>query len=415
MTRFSWMATIVVGIAAAAIAAEKPFYDLRTHQTEYAGPGRDSPDPTDVDEIRIGYFGPSDPAHSAAGDAWCAAQLAIDEANRAGGYRGKPFRLVPGWSDNPWKGGAAQVTRMVYVDHVWAIVGGIDSASTHLAEQVVAKARLPLVSPGSTDRTANMANVPWMFSCLPGDHLQAPVLADALARRLANRSWVAIQSDDHDSRQFMIELDRALAGRRIGPSYRYTAKAADTAVGDVVAATIAAQPEGILIVAADVDSIRLVAALRQAGFRGDFFGGPSFGRRRFLEQAKATAEGAFFPLVAQPGPAFDAFRDLFRQHFQREPDFAAAGAYDAVRIVVAGIHTAGLNRRASATPSAPCPASRALAAPSAGIRWEATAGRSNSEFSARAVSLWPSSAGEKTWFPKHSARPMGLVMPGGPD
>ena len=77
---------------------------------------------------------------------------------------------------------------MVYADGVWAILGGIDSASTHLAEQVTTKARLPLVCAASSDRTANSAIVPWIFSLLPGNQLQAPVLAAELARRIGRQA-----------------------------------------------------------------------------------------------------------------------------------------------------------------------------------------------------------------------------------
>ena len=82
------------------------------------------------------------------------------------------------------------VTRMVYEDSVWALVGGIDSASTHLAEQVTTKARLPLVCGASTDRTMNSAIVPWMFSVLPGNQLQAPLLAAELSRRIGLKPFV---------------------------------------------------------------------------------------------------------------------------------------------------------------------------------------------------------------------------------
>ena len=40
----------------------------------------------------------------------------------AGGYRGKPFRLVPSWSESPWAGGVNRVARMVYEDNVFAIL-----------------------------------------------------------------------------------------------------------------------------------------------------------------------------------------------------------------------------------------------------------------------------------------------------
>ena len=139
------------------------------------------------------------------------AQRRIEEANAEGGYGGIPFRLVSGWSENPWGTGITRVTRMAYSDHVWAVIGSIDGASTHLAEQVVAKARLTLINPASTDKTLNPAHVAWMFSCLPGDHQLAPVLARALVDRIGTDPFTLLSSTDHDSRVFTTELERKLA------------------------------------------------------------------------------------------------------------------------------------------------------------------------------------------------------------
>ncbi|MBL7041774.1 MAG: ABC transporter substrate-binding protein, partial [Pirellulaceae bacterium] len=179
----------------------KPFFDARKQRSEYAGPGREtSTSEEEVEEVLIGYFGPSDPDDPIGGDLWKAAQLAIAQVNSKGGYRGKPFRLVPAWSENPWGTGVKLVTRLAYDQRVWAIVGGIDGPTTHLAEQVVAKARLPLVSPISTDKTVNLANVPWMFSLAPGDHLLAPPLAAEIAARIGDGHFMIVSADDHDSR-----------------------------------------------------------------------------------------------------------------------------------------------------------------------------------------------------------------------
>ena len=92
------------------------------------------------------------------------APSALEAGERAGGYRGAPFRLVPAWSESPWQAGIGQLTRLVYEEGAWAVIGGVDGATTHLAEQVALKARFPLLSPGSTDATANCANVPWLFT-----------------------------------------------------------------------------------------------------------------------------------------------------------------------------------------------------------------------------------------------------------
>lgn len=346
-TRWWIIACWAVGIlftSLPALAAEPPFFDLRTHQTEYAGPGRDAPEPEKTQEVLLGYFGPGDPAHPDAGDLWFAAQIAIEEANREGGYRGKPFKLVSRWSDNPWKAGAAQVTRLVYVDRVWAIVGGIDSATAHLAEQVVAKARLPLLASGSTDRTANMANVPWMFSALPGDHLQSPRLVERLAANIGKKPFVVISSDAHDSRQFVAEVDKALVNRQLAPSFRFTFQASLGEVSDATRRAIDAKPDAILVVADAHDSARVVTRLRAEGFRGLMFGGPAMGRRRFVAEAGGNAEGVVFPLLVDPSVDSCRFQETFRAKRQHEPDYAAACTYDSVRMLVAAVRKAGLNR-----------------------------------------------------------------------
>lgn len=321
-----------------------PFFDRRELPLEYVGPGRDDREPKDLTEVRIGYFGPDDPAHPEAGDLWCAASLAIEEANREGGYRGKPFRLVARWSENPWTGGAAHVTRMVYGDGVWALLGGIDSASTHLAEQVTTKARLALVSAASSDRTTNSAIVPWMFSLLPGNQLQAPLLAAELARRIGRKPLVVIAGEDHDSRSFLAELNRSFSKVGLAPQFQFVDRPSDANEAETVRRALACRPAAVVLIADARGSARLVREFRGARFEGDIVGGPAMGRRRFLEEAGSTAEGVVLPLVRQPGEKWPAWEDAFRKRFQRSPDFAAAATYDAVQMLVAAVRQAGLNR-----------------------------------------------------------------------
>ena len=84
--------------------------------------------------------------------------------------------------------------------------------------------------------------------------------------------------------------------------------------------------------------------IRAAGFQGEIFGGPAMGRRRFLEEAGPAAEGVIFPLLVEPGEKWPALEATFQERFQRSPDFAAAGTYDAVQLLVAAVRKAGLNR-----------------------------------------------------------------------
>jgi ABC-type branched-subunit amino acid transport system substrate-binding protein len=363
--------------AGAEVDSQKPFFDARKQRTQYAGPGREaSTSEEEIEEVLIGYFGPDDPDDPVGGDLWKAAQLALSQANQDGGYHGKPFRLVPAWSENPWGTGVKLVARLAYDERVWAIIGGIDGPTTHLAEQVVAKARLPLVSPVSTDKTVNLANVPWMFSLAPGDHLLAPVLAAEIVTRTGNGHFVIVSADDHDSRLLVVELKKALTKHRAVAKREVVVRQRTEDLDRVVGQLVQVSPDVAVIIADANDSARLVSALRSEEFTGPILGGPAMGRRQFLEEARDAAEGVVFPMIWQPnerekgerekgsgtfcrnGPEGAAhqrsarqryltpfpFVQTFRQRHGHTPDYAAAHMYDAVNLLIEAIRRSGLNR-----------------------------------------------------------------------
>ncbi len=325
-------------------APARPFRDFRQQATPYAGPGRERAETADVSEVLLGYFGPSDPDHPAGGDLWKAAELAVCQANAQGGYQGKPFRLVASWSEDPWRTGIAGIARMAYRDRVWAIVGGSDGPTAHLAEQVAVKARLPLVCPTSSDRTANMANVPWMFSVLPGDHLQAPILAAVLTTRSGRHGYSFLSSPDHDARRFLAELERALKQHQSAPRFTHVLAPGDPAIGTVVRQVVSDEVTAVVIAAGPADSAHFVRELRAGGFRGLILGGHSMGRRQFLAAAGPAAEGVLFPLLCEPAALPASFRQEFETRYHVPPDYVAASTYDALSLLIAAIRRGGLNR-----------------------------------------------------------------------
>jgi ABC-type branched-subunit amino acid transport system substrate-binding protein len=305
------------------------------------GPGRKENPPADIKEVLIGYFGPGTPSHPEWGDMWSAACLAIEEANQAGGYKGLPFRLVAGWSDNPW---ITRVVRMVYVDRVWAVIGGIDGPSTHLAEQVAAKARLPVLSPASTDKTVNLANVPWMFSCLPRDQLQAPVLAQAIASHIGGKSFLLVSAVDHDSHIFTIELAKSLARRQLVPFCHFEFNPDERKINGLVERIVRTNVHTLVLIAGARESASIISAVREKNFTGLIFGGPSLGQRSFLQQAGRAANDVVFPLLYTPGESSNSYDEKFASRFGHHPDYLAAHTYDAVNLLIAAIGQAGLNR-----------------------------------------------------------------------
>jgi branched-chain amino acid transport system substrate-binding protein len=339
-------APLLILLASALLAAgdgPPPYRDFRAHATPYAGPGREAPEPPDAGEVLLGYFGPPDPAHPDGGDAWVAATLAVAEANREGGYRGRPFRLAPAWADDPWRAGAGALARLAYREPIPLILGGLDGAQAHLAAQVVAKARLPLVATASGDRTANAANVAWVVSLLPGDPAHAEAVAQAIAASPGPIALVAI--DARDSRPFAAAMRCALERRGLAPRAEHVV-ADDPESLDAVARQVAASGAAAVVVAAPaLPAARLAAALRSAGFDGPLYGGSGLARRAFREAAGAAAEGVVVPLLFDPeAPRAAGFVAAFTAAAGHPPDFAAAHTYDGVRLAVAAIRRAGRNR-----------------------------------------------------------------------
>ena len=362
-------------------SAVEPYRRLRETTAGYYGPAEDF---THLTEVRIGWFGPSDPADSLNGDFWWAADLAVREANeqRTGtdpaAFTALPIRLVPRWAPDPWRAGVSLLARMVYDEQPLALLGSIDSASTHLAEQVVAKANLPLVSPLATDKTATLAGVSWMFSCAPDDAAIARVLVDDVLAALSGgerpevgsptkevsdqpqpvgrrpsaiekrkAKIVLLATTDHESRMTAREVTCELSRHGLLPEFRFDLSPGVANADESLQGASAALPAAVIVIADASDSARLTRAVRERLGTVPVFGGQTMGRARFLELAGPAAEGVRFPLLFVPG-ARDEIASRFATRFAAErhhaPDYAAALAYDATRLLIAAIHRAGPNR-----------------------------------------------------------------------
>ena len=357
--------------------APEPYANLRDAELGYHGASEDF---VGLTELRLGWFGPSDPEDPLTGDIWWAANLAIEEANtarpegapsqpiadRPSPLAPLPFRLLPRWSVDPWGTGVSQLTRMVYDEQPLALLGSIDSATTHLAEQVVAKANLPLVSPFATDPTITLAGVPWMFSCAPSDDAIARALVDAIlashvstpaedsspdARRAApdtsHASLLVLSTTDHESRMTTRAILREFSRRGRLPDLRREVAPGTVDLAPHLRITTADTPGTVLIVSGAEDAARLTRAVRAEFPAVAIFGGPSVGRRRYLEHAGPAADGVVAPRLFAPDSVATATADFvarFTAARGHAPDFTAALTYDATQLLTAAIRRAGPNR-----------------------------------------------------------------------
>ncbi len=107
------------------------------------------------------------------------ARLAIEEANQRGGYirRGIPFELVVRNDNGLWGSSGNEVIDLAYKERVWAILGSIDGANTHIIIRVGLKIELPMMTSGDLDPTYIETNIPWAFRCIGDDRQMGYLLS----------------------------------------------------------------------------------------------------------------------------------------------------------------------------------------------------------------------------------------------
>jgi branched-chain amino acid transport system substrate-binding protein len=191
----------------------------------------------------------------------------------------------------------------------------------------------------------NRANARAEIFSKPGDYdAFEKVLAEAVARAGAGGAFVVAAATDHDSHVALVAARRALSARRLVPAALVELAPVADDPAPVVTRLLESRPRVVLLLAGARPAGRLVAALRKAGFVGTIVGGASLSRSAFRRAAGEAAEGVRAPVSASVGAAGQGFARAYVGRWGEAPDDAAIRSYDAVRLTVAAIRKAGLNR-----------------------------------------------------------------------
>lgn len=338
----------------------KPFKEHFLEQMEYTGPGRAIPEPEDIGTVKMGFIGPIQPTVSVATGGKSheerlgtkmlqGVRLAIEEANARGGYvkRGIPFELVVSNDNGLWGASGDEIIKMAYKDKVWAILGTIDGANTHIAIRVALKAEVPVMNSGDTDPTFIETNIPWVFRCISDDRQQGYLLVDYLYRGLKLTRVGVIRASNRYGRFGVREI--VDGSRRLGcpvpVEMAYNLGADDFALQ--IERLKAAKVEAVVHWGNARQGAMILTQMRAAGMTQPFFACDRCLADEFLEVAGAHAGGVMCAYPWNPArkdPALEAFRGAFRKRFGEEAETYAAHGYDGMNMLIWAVQAAGLNR-----------------------------------------------------------------------
>jgi len=342
-------------------------YDLNyIHPNIYSGAGRDLPEPKDLSEVRIGFFGPIEhnPEQVFGLRMLHGAQLAVEEWNARGGYGGKPFRLMlhndyDNWQakavygeDRPtdpaiWGSASNETVKMVYDDQDWAIFGSISSESTHIAIRVALRAEIPVVNSASTDPTIPETYIPWYFTDLQDDRVQCLTLARRIFTELGMKRVAILRVNNRYGRFGVMKLRDA--ARRLGHPIVIEQKflPGDTDYTRELKVIQSSRADAIVLWADQIPAANILKQMRALGMKQRVFGAYRTLGPELLAQAGDAAEGfeAVFPYdPTRNDPRWSAFNERFEARFHEKPEQFASLAYDAMNALLDSICKAGLNR-----------------------------------------------------------------------
>ncbi|MEW6749598.1 MAG: ABC transporter substrate-binding protein [Candidatus Latescibacterota bacterium] len=331
---------------------QQPYKQFFVEPLVFTGPGRDKPEP-DVQAVKIGIMAPIDRSHESymGRPMLWATEMALDEANAQGGYKGKPFELVVRNDTGLWGASANEIAFFSYQDSVWAVIGSIDGANTHIAIRVALKTEVPMMNVGDTDPTLVETKIPWVFRNIADDRQMAYTIGYHVLRDRDFKRVAILRANNRYGR-FGVGEFRAGSVRLGRPApIEINFEMAYNQVNPDLTAQLErlrkVNPEAVVLWADAEPGAYIVKKVRQAGFTMPIYASDRVVHPRFLEIAGAAAEGivAAFPYDPTADiPELKAFQENYRARFGREPTVYAAHAYDGTWMVVQAIRQAGLNR-----------------------------------------------------------------------
>lgn len=334
---WQWMLVVLLAFQT---QTQQPYFDFSKAGAGFYGAGRESPDPTDLTSVRIGVLAPAKNIEGR--QMRSGVEMAVEEANESGGYRGIPYEAVVRADDGPWGVAAGQLVSLAYEDKVWAVIGGIDGSRTHVAELVASKAWVPVITPASSDSSVDYANVPWVFRCVPSDGRQADLLL-GYAESKGYRNLIAITEMQRDGYTGFVRLQRA-AWREHRPLVAHLQYPAGNPEA-IVSRLHEFAADAFVVWGSAKSAAALIRVMRAAGVNA-----PILGSSELAGPELSQLDGMGEIIVAAPcdlsrdDAGIRRFVDGFRRRTGMEPSAIAMYAYDSARLTIDAVRRAGLNR-----------------------------------------------------------------------
>ncbi len=287
--------------------------------------------PGDASPIKIGFIGPLSGDTANLGENMrLAVELARDEVNAAGGVKGRTLDVI--FEDGKCDGKEAvnAGNKLLNIDKVTAIIGGVCSSETLAVAPLAEKAKVPLVSAASTNPKITTAGE-YTFRFVPSDSFQGTFTADHFVNTLKKKK-VAVMYCKSD---YCVGIKDAFTkkfkelGGEVVAEEGFERDARD--LRSQITKVKAAQPELVYFVSYTEGTIVGLKQMKELGVTAPVFGADAWDDPKIGKELKDKAHKAQYSLPANQSLPQEFVEAMEKRTGGKELVVYAPRAYDILK------------------------------------------------------------------------------------
>jgi branched-chain amino acid transport system substrate-binding protein len=304
--------------------------------------------PQTAKEIRIGLITPLTGDVKTFGESVKNAfEMAVDEANKAGGVAG--MRIIPIVEDDrndPTEASNA-ANKLIKQDRVQAIVGSVTSKATIPVSDLAQSGKIPAITPSATNPKVTVADgkrKDFMFRACFIDPFQGKVMAkfarEALFKEKAAVLYDASNDYSKGIAEYFSDAFRLMGGKVVA----YESYGKDDVDFSALLTKVKASGADIVFLPDYYNKVGLIARqAREKGIGASLIGPDGWDSPDLVKIAGEAVEGGYFSNHYSPDdtrPEVVAWVKKYKDKFGQTPDALGTLAYDATNLLLEAIRKA---------------------------------------------------------------------------
>jgi len=304
--------------------------------------------PTNAQDIVVGEFASLTGSEATFGiNSSNGVELAKEEINNGGGLLGgRKIKII--MEDDQSKPGqpSAAVKKLVASDMAIAILGEIASSRSLEAAPICQNAKIPMVSPGSTNPSVTEKG-DYIFRVCFIDPFQGTVMAKFALDNLHKKKIAILQDVKSDYSKGLAQFFKEYFtshGGQIVADLSYTGGGTDKDFRAQLTKIKVAQPDAVFVPGYYTEAGLIARQARSLGIKVPLLGGDGWDSPKLTEIGGSALDGCYFSThfsVQDQNPKVQDFVKKYQAKFHTLPDGMAPLGYDAMMILGQAINTAG--------------------------------------------------------------------------